>query len=214
MSNGWTEKTIALAALVVLFEFRSLAGGQEAAVNPSPAAPTNALPSSPPVKQPAGADQPGAPGGANITLDVLRMVQAGVAKDVIKLFIESAPVTHQLTAEELITLKERGVADDIATALLKRSAELRTQASVAGSIGTVQQSPPASGGRPLVVNPAYSGLDPESHDYFWYYYLHPRSLSAAYQRLGLYAPYPYGWSRPYGGFYPPMRYGYLSGGYP
>ena len=79
-----------------------------------------------------------------------------------------------------------------------------------GSVLAAQASQQAQ--RPVVVVPnsganrAYGGLDPESYEYFQYYYLYPRTLAAANQRL--YTPYPslYGFGAyPYG-FYGAMPF--------
>jgi hypothetical protein len=118
--------------------------------------------------------------------DILRMVAAGVSADVIKAYIENSPIAYSLKAADIIALKEHGVPDDIAKALVKRGAELRTQV-----------------GRNLnaISNRRYNALDPDGYDYFQYYYLYPRTLAAANQRL--FAP-----SGPYSGFSWPAAYGY------
>lgn len=128
--------------------------------------------------------------------EILRMLDAGVSKEVVKAYVESASIASKPTAADMIALKQRGVPDEITVALLKRSAQL---------------SPPFRGENsqpmPNVVvltrsaadsaNPAY--LDPESYEYFQYYYLYPRTLASAYDRLGLY-PWVGSWSY-YPGYY-------------
>ena len=98
------------------------------------------------------------------------MVQAGISKEVIKTYIDNSPLAYRLTAADLIALKEHGVTDDLMTALIKRGSELRAQtAKLRADAG------PQSAQRPY--------LDPESYEYFSYYYLYPRTLASANQRL-------------------------------
>ncbi len=123
---------------------------------------------------------------------ILTMMKAGVSTEVIKVYIESSPVAYNLTPADLIALKKRGVPDELTAALLRRGATLRAQAA--------QRPNPRPAARIYLRRQPYSGgLDPESYQYFQYYYLYPRTLAAANQRLltpyahypGL-APYPYG----------------------
>jgi hypothetical protein len=109
---------------------------------------------------------------------ILRMVRAGVSKDVVKTYIEnSRPLV--VTPDEVIALKEQSVPDEITTALLKRGAA--AQASVASSGG---------GERDLQDRPAAPRvrMDPESYEFWWYHYAYPRTLAFAYERL--YPHYP------------------------
>jgi hypothetical protein len=109
--------------------------------------------------------------------DVLMMMDAGVSKEVIKAYVENAPIIGDADGTDLIALKEHRVPDDITIALLKRAAERRRQNSPATSTPSVA---------------TYSvSIDPDSYDYFQNYYLYPRTLGYAYERLGGYpAPYP------------------------
>ena len=128
--------------------------------------------------------------------DVLRMIQAGVSTEVIRTYIENSPAHYSLNPAEIIALKKQGVPDELTTAMVKRGATLAAQPS--------RQNKPSS----LVLpypggNRSYGGLDPESYDYFQYYYLYPRTLSAANQRLFTpcpsmqgFGPYPYGYYGP------------------
>ena len=100
--------------------------------------------------------------------DILKMARAGVSADVIKAYVENSPIAYSLKAADIIALKEQGVPDDITKALVKRGAELHLQ--VGRSLNAMN-------------NRRYYNLDPESYDYFQYYYLYPRTLAAANQRL-------------------------------
>ena len=129
--------------------------------------------------------------------EILRMQQAGVSTEVIKTYIESYPTVCDLSVTDLVALRKHGVPDELAVALVKREATLRAQASEAKNRAP---APRAHLGRP-----SYSGgLDPESYAYFQYYYLYPRTLAAANQRL--FTPYPPSPSFP---LYPYGYYGRL-----
>jgi hypothetical protein len=131
---------------------------------------------------------------------ILKMVDAGVSKDVIKTYIESSPTAYNPSATDLIALKEHAVPDDLTTALLKRGAEIRAQVSQVGANAAARTYSNS--------NPGYAYLDPESYDYFRYYYLYPRTLADVYQRLSpCYPAYSYGYCQPF-----PFR-PYFSVGY-
>jgi hypothetical protein len=124
--------------------------------------------------------------------EVLQMMHADVSTEVIKTYIENSPIPYSLTANEIVALKDQAVPDDLTTAMLKRGATLRAQVTQSSTASAVVLA--YSGGNRL-----YGGLDPESYDYFQYYYLYPRTLAAANQRLftpypssSRLAPYPYG----------------------
>lgn len=130
------------------------------------------------------------------------MLDAGVSKEVVKTYVESAPHRSQPTPSDMIVLKESGVPDEITVALLKRSAELAQQ--------QLQRSQPQAGAiadSQRQSNPGYRGyLDPESYEYFQYYYLYPRTLAHAYNRLGYYgSPYYPGYYGNPGPFSPYLR---------
>lgn len=143
----------------------------------------------------AGPSDPAEPGAKNTaqqpigTEEILKMLQAGVSKDVMKAYIETAPATFPLSATDLVTLKEHGVPDELTVALIKRGAELTAQANQAGASnatpvkvsGTMSLNELLAAFRSGRLNSGY--LDPEGYDYFRYYYLYPRTLASANQRL-------------------------------
>ena len=121
--------------------------------------------------------------------EILRMVTAGVTKEVMMAYIETSAIAFHLTAADVISLKENAVPDDLTMAMMKRGAELTAQASQANaSTATAARVRGAARSDAAVaafpsgrLNPG--SLDPESYDYFWYYYLYPRTLASANQRL-------------------------------
>ena len=127
--------------------------------------------------------------------EILNMVQAGVSTEIIKAYIENSPIAYNLSATDVIALKEHKVPDELTTALMKRGAALRTQAQQAVTLAATRRAYSGANRRSF-------GLDPESYDYFHYYYLYPRTLAAANQSFyssGTASPgfTPYGYG-PYG----------------
>jgi hypothetical protein len=117
-----------------------------------------------PVSQDPVASDPG-------VQEVLRMLKAGVSKDVIRVYIESSPKPYHLVGTDLIALKQASVPDELTTAMLKRGPELRLQ---------VAERPPV----PALSRAGRSGaLDPESYDFWWYHYAYPRTLAYANERM-------------------------------
>jgi hypothetical protein len=133
--------------------------------------------------------------------EILKMVQAGVSKDVIRTYIETSPVPYNLSASDLIALKERGVTDDLTTTLMKRGAVVRAQANQAAAAPGSTEPRASASGTPLERD-RRGHLDPEGYDYFWYYYLYPRTLASANQRFYSsgapfdFYPYAYGYYQP------------------
>jgi hypothetical protein len=127
--------------------------------------------------------------------EILKMSKAGVSQGVIKTYIENSTIAYTLNADDIIALKEHGVSDELTTAMVKRGSTLRTQMDQASNVPAI----------PSVSLRSRRGgaFDPESYDYFQYYYLYPRTLAAANQRLYSYSGsfydfpgYGYGYSGP------------------
>ena len=133
---------------------------------------------------------------------------AGVSKDVMQAYIETAPVVPHLSAADIVALKEHGMPDELTLALLKRGAELAAQAKPAAAspeaparvTGTISLNELAAVLRSSQLNPGQ--LDPEGYDYFRYYYLFPRTIASANERiLSSYPAFP---------AYGPCSSGYVS----
>jgi hypothetical protein len=102
------------------------------------------------------------------------------------------------------------VPDDVTVALIKRSAELTAQASQAGGTNTAPAKSSGTISLDALVAAIRRGqfssgqLDPEGYDYFRYYYLYPRTLASANERLfsspgfPVYPPYSRGYYSPWG----------------
>lgn len=118
--------------------------------------------------------------------DILKMLDAKVDTDVIKVYIRNSMVPYNPNASEIIALKQRGVPDEILTAVLQRGAEVRAQAVQAPS-----PAPPTQAAVAAPYNPPY---DPYAYGYPDY--------GGPY-----YAGYPYDYGYPY-------NYWWYSYGYP
>jgi hypothetical protein len=155
----------ALLAIMILWALGTLgqqSNGQSVsapASHPNPVMTTN--------QQPSQALAPG-------VKDILQLADAGVSSEVIKSYVEYSATPYQPTGPDIIALKAHNVSDEIVTLLLKRGAQVRTAIAQARSDALT---------RALSARKGSSGLDPESYDYFRYYYLQPRALASAYERL-------------------------------
>ena len=128
--------------------------------------------------------------------EMLKLADAKVSTDVLKSFVEHSANACQPSAAEVIALKERGVDDEVITALMNRSAEVKAQAGPSRARVAV----------PTIVKDFSTGgnLDPESYDFWYYHYAYPRALSYSYRTLSPYYP-PRS-----GGFSGPSRHGSRS----
>ena len=201
---------IAMLALIPLLpaaEPDAGAGPAQPATRPGNGSNTGSTPTGGAALQPG--QLPVAPVSSGLG-EILKMLDAGISQMVIRMYIEASPLAYNLSAADIILLKARGSSDDVVTALLKRGAEVRTQASTisANSAAAAAPNAPASNPAPQHVyagpSPGYGVLDPESYAYFYHYYLHPRTLASVYQRLGVYGA-PYGYLQP---FNPGFSFGY------
>ena len=136
----------------------------------------------------AATNQPASAGASVDVSAILKLADAGVSTEVMKTYAESSSTAPRLTDEGIIALKKHNVPDEVTLLLLKRGTEARTTAARNRQDAVLQ----------LVTTRrmASGGFDRESYDYFQYYYLQPRAMASAYQRLAPYH-YPY-YSRPYG----------------
>ncbi len=125
--------------------------------------------------------------------EIVKMVEAGVAPDIVKNFVAQSKTRYALTAKDLIALKEKKVPDEVTAAML-----LRGQ----------QQSQPKRVAMPRIVQQLSTGgeLDPESYEFWVSHHLYPRTLSSSYKQLAPYAP-QYNRSRAYGRSYSGQRFG-------
>ncbi len=139
-----------------------------------------------------------------------KMADAGVSAEVMRRFVESSPPQAPLTAANIIELKKHKVSDDLVTYILAQGAQARAQEAQRKAEAT-QRWNQAIAQALAQRNARYGGLDPESYEYFEYYYLHPRALASA--RRTLLAPYYEYGPRGFYGFGGPRRFGFGYHGY-
>ena len=194
------------------------AQNQETNASPgSGAAPPNAAHPAPAISAAGEAGQgwaapPAAPPAAASSVEVdnlLKLLQSGVSKDVIRAYIETSAAVPQLSAADIVRLKERGLPDDLTLALMKRRVQLLAQATQANASNAVPTNVTGSVSLDALIaalqrrQVSGGGLDPEGYDYFRYYYLTPRAIASAneqifssYRALPGYGPYGFGYRLP------------------
>jgi hypothetical protein len=120
--------------------------------------------------------------------DILKLLDAGVSKDIIKAYVEKTLSNYQPSAADIITLKQHGVTDDVTAMLLARTPEPAAAVNPAVNM-QAQSSAAAENAQAGAAAPTYAPggnagyLDPEGYNYFQYYYLYPRTLAWANQQL-------------------------------
>ena len=118
--------------------------------------------------------------------DVLRMVQAKVSTDVIAAYVRASATPFNLSANDIIVLRHLGVTDEVLTAMLQRSGELRAQAVPAGP-GYATAPAPTQTAIPAPAPeapPADYSYGAGSTPYYDNSYVDPSSYAGYY-------PYPY-----------------------
>lgn len=144
--------------------------------------------------------------------EVEQMVAEGVDEEVIKAYIQNAPIAYALTSSEIIALQKRGVPSGLLLAMLLRGGELRSRATSAQPAAQAAVSVPA----PAVhlSDPVAGDSDPIQAVYPAYLYDYPGYEvypSPNYVSVG------FNWGRPWYGYGwggPPYRRGWPGSGYP
>jgi hypothetical protein len=121
---------------------------------------------------------------------VVRLVEAGIAPEVVKGHIGNVFIPFYLPADHIIALKERGVPDEVLTAMLGRNQELRAQfAQIAAPpkpAAPAPQAPAAPEGVPAYDPAMQATYAPEPaypvapYNYWWYYSSYPAFALAYY----------------------------------
>ena len=199
-----TQGTLAIAGALAVALFALGAGAQENVPAATSAGATNVAPAQfkPVANATNQASQPAVVMPGSGAADILKMLDAGVSKDVVITYIQTLPGGWSLSGADLIALKQHGVPDDVVMELLKHHAPAVVEPAAA-SANPPESSTASQPSQPVVV--VRSGrLDPESYDYFQHYYLYPRTLAYVNQTLG-YNPAPFNYGYGYG--YAPYYYG-------
>jgi hypothetical protein len=144
--------------------------------------------------------------------DVLRLLDAGVDRGVIRTYIENSRVAYQPTADELIALQQRGVPSDLMVAMLRRGGELRPR------VPKTQAAPPATPVRPVpsVCYPTPTAYPVCTYDYTYAsyptYVVYPSTRYVSAWCGWGWPWYGYGWGWP--SYYCGSRYYRYGWGWP
>ena len=138
--------------------------------------------------------------------DVVKLLDAKVDTEVIKTYVKNSPTAYNPSATEIISLKDRGVAPEILTALLQHGAEVRAQSMQAAQAAPGVAAPPAypNGTAPYAPAPPYDYTTQPVYPNYGYSY--PADSSA-------YPGYNYGYND-YGSSWPLFWPSFYFGGYP
>jgi len=140
--------------------------------------------------------------------EVLKMVDAKVDADVLRAFIRNSPAAYSLSADDIISLKTKGVPDAVITDMIQHGAEVRNRAAslsqATPGANAPQYAPPPAGGYPA---------SPPEYDYgaedYGYPYAYPDYSAYPYYSFGYPYAYNYWWSSfgyPWYGYYSPFFY--------
>src|SRR5437870_3419052 len=110
-----TQKTVGLACIASL-TLPLLSGYAQP--------PPTSIPSSPVPGQPA-APVPAAVSPA--AAEVLRLAESGVAEDIVMAYIQNSPAAFNLSADQILYVRDLGLSSQVITAMLNRDAALRSQ---------------------------------------------------------------------------------------
>ena len=110
--------------------------------------------------------------------EILKMADAGVSTEVIKTYVESSATVFEPTHEDIIAMNQHKVGDEVITLLIRRGTQARAAIAQAKKDAVARVE--------LARRMGSGGLDPESYEFFQYYYLQPRALASAYERLDPY----------------------------
>ncbi|HZR21100.1 MAG TPA: DUF6600 domain-containing protein, partial [Verrucomicrobiae bacterium] len=173
-----TNKWVGLFAAMAL---PLLINGCAHAQTPPPAAPPPVSMSAPAVA-PENNGPPGAtavapaapPAVSPAAAEVVRLAEAGTSDDVILAYIQNSTGTFELSADQILYLRDIGVSSPVITAMLGRDSVLRGQpapSTPAPAAPVVQAPPPepAPVSAPLVPEPAptYVSSPPPEVGYFY-----------------------------------------------
>ena len=87
--------------------------------------------------------------------DVLKMVEARIDPEVLKAYVQASPVAYNLTASEIIALKNIGVPSEVLTAMIQRGGEVRSQLQRSGQSPAAPAPQTAYPGAAPAYAPAY-----------------------------------------------------------
>lgn len=120
---------------------------------------------------PAPAEQPAANAAVSpAAAEVVRLAEAGTSDDVILAYIQNSTTAFDLSADQILYLRDVGVSSPVITGMLSRDNVLRTQSPPPAAAPVAVQPPePAPVAAPLVpeAQPTYVSSAPPEVSYFY-----------------------------------------------
>jgi len=166
---------------------------------------------------PAAAAPASLPYGAN---EVLKLSRAQISDDIIVNYVQNSGTTYNLGAQDIVYLRNQGVADRVVNAMLAQrqrladaaAAQAAAQNAAAAPAQPVASNPAPTYSQPAPVYtepaPAYTEAAPAASTVYVIPY--PAATAAYY---GYYRPNPYYYGPYYGGYYgPTFSVGFRFGG--
>ena len=110
----------------------------------------------PPGQVVSAAPEVGAPAVSPGAAEVIRLAQSGVTEEVLLAYVQNSTALFNLSADQILYLKDLGISSEVTTAMLNRDAVLRNQPQVA------QAAPPAVEEPPQPTVPVEAPLTPQA----------------------------------------------------
>ena len=156
-----------LAAAVLPLLTNGCAHAQTPPPSPPPVA-TGPAPVVEPAPAPAPATTP-APAVSPAAAEVVRLAEAGTSEDVILAYIQNDTAPFDLSADQILYLRDVGVSSPVITAMLSRDTTLKGQGAAAPAPMPAQAPPPAAVEAPLVPQTPveYVSSPPPEVGYFY-----------------------------------------------
>jgi hypothetical protein len=203
MKSRWASKLMAA---------RNLAGGVLILLTPVVSPGVSVGPATSGAVEPVAAAQPGVAtikSSAGVA-DILKMVDAGVSPDVVKAYVKTSPIAYNLSASEIIALKDRGVSQEIIASVIQHGGELRAQSIWAEQRAASVAAQPATQGAVTSYATAPAYYDYSQIAYPAYADVYPVSSYGCYSYGG---GWPYYWPSSWSGGYPYCAPSCYSGGF-
>lgn len=201
-AGRWTVIVVFAGACLAWAEVKTVPAPSAGSISPPPAAQTAANASATTAKFSPGVQE------------VLRLVEAKAAPEVIKAYVQESPAAYPLSASEIVALKDLGVSSDVLVAMLRHGRDLSAQNPPAPAtpppyVAGLEAPPAAPGYAAAPQQPAYPS-DYAAADYsypyaysggypYWWWNSYSYPLVGAYWVYGhRYCRYPVGYYHNYG----------------
>jgi hypothetical protein len=184
MKNSIASRLVAVGAIASL-SFSSALAADTNPIVPGAVAPQTTA-SAPPAKLPYGVD------------DILKLSRAQINEDIILNYIQSSGTIYNLAPQDIVYLRNEGVADRVVNAMLDQRKRVIEAAAQQPASPAVPATPTVPDAGMVPAAPAYTystaTLEPQAASSLYVIPYPPRT----YAYYGTYSPYsPYSYYRPY-----------------